>query len=89
MYCLWCSELPSYEIVIQNRVTQNDVTLGVTNSKFYRNSSFELLTGLHKILNLLTRRFNFYFSSFKSLTWSPKIEVVTRNQKAKIFTLSY
>ena len=41
------SEFLSCEIELQNRVTQNYVTLGVTNSKiFYGNSSFKLLTGL-------------------------------------------
>ena len=46
------TEFSSYKIELQNRVMQNDVTLRVTNSKiFYRNSSFELLTRLHKILN--------------------------------------
>ena len=45
------SEFSSYEIELRNQVTQSDVTLRVTNSKiFNRNSSFELLTRLHKIL---------------------------------------
>ena len=48
------SEFMSYEIELQNRATQNDVTLRVTNSKSKNQK-------LH--FELLTRRFNFDFST--------------------------
>ena len=55
------SKFSSYEIELRNRVTQNDVILRVTNSKSKnKKSHFELLT----------RRFNFYFSTFELLTRS-------------------
>ena len=55
------SEFLSYEIELRNRVTQNDVTLRVTNSKSKnKNLHFELLT----------RRLNFYFFTFELLTRS-------------------
>ena len=47
------SEFSSYKIELQNRVTQNDVTLRVTNLKFYRRTSFEVLTRVFKILHKL------------------------------------
>ena len=41
----WGSEFSSYEIELRNRVTQNDVTLRVTNSKLKNKKfHFELLT---------------------------------------------
>ena len=44
------SEFSSYEIELQNRVTQNDVTLRVTNSKSKNKKfHFELLTRSRKI----------------------------------------
>ena len=49
-------EFSSYEIELGSRVTQNDLPLRREN--FYINFSFELLT----------RSFNFYFSTFKLLT---------------------
>ena len=55
------SEFSSYEIELRNRVMQNDVTLRVTNSKS-KNKKFHF--------ELLTRRFNFYFSAFELLTQS-------------------
>ena len=55
------SEFSSYEIELQNRVTQNGVTLQVTNSTLQNiKSNFEFLT----------RRFKFYFPTFKLLTRS-------------------
>ena len=60
-----------YEIELRNRVTQNDVTLQVTNSKSKnKNLHFELLT----------REFNFYFSTF---------ELLTRTWKIKNYASSY
>ena len=53
------SEFSSYEIELRNRVTQNDVTLPVTNWKS-KNKNF--------YFELLTRRFSFYFSTFELLT---------------------
>ena len=52
-------EFLSYEIELQNRVTQNDVTIRVTNLKSKNKT-------LH--FELLTRRFNFYFSTYELLT---------------------
>ena len=50
------SEFSSYEIELRNRVTQNDVTLRVTNSKLKNKKlHFELLTQSQKM---------------KSYTWS-------------------
>ena len=44
------SEFSSYETELRNRVTQNDVTLQVTNSKSKnKNFHFELLTRSRKI----------------------------------------
>ena len=44
------SEFLSYEIELRNRVTQNDITLGVTNSKSKnKNLHFELLTRNQKM----------------------------------------
>ena len=44
------SELSSYEIQLQNQVTQNDVTLQVTNSKSKNKKlHFQLLTRSRKI----------------------------------------
>ena len=44
------SEFSSYEIELQNRVTQNDVTLQITNSKSKNKKfHFELLTWSRKI----------------------------------------
>ena len=57
----WGSEFSSYEIELRNRVTQNDITLRVTNSKSKNKK-------LH--FELLTRRLNFYFFTFKLLTRS-------------------
>ena len=59
------TEFSSYKIELQNRVMQNDVTLRVTNSKSKNKK-------LH--FELLTRRFNFYFSTFELLTRSWKIK---------------
>ena len=56
-------EFSSYEIELQNRVTQNDVALRVTNSKSKNKKSY---------FELLTQRFNFYFSTFELLTRSWK-----------------
>ena len=47
----WGSEFSIYEIEARNRVTKNDITLRVTNSKIFIEILFELLTLLHKILN--------------------------------------
>ena len=55
----WGSEFSSYEIKLRNRVTQYDFTLRVTNSK-------SKIKKIH--LELLTRRFNFYFSTSEFLT---------------------
>ena len=52
------SEFSSYEIKLRNRVTQNDVTLRVTNSKSKNKK-------LH--FELLTRGFNFYCFAFELL----------------------
>ena len=60
-YCLRGLEFSSYEIELRNPVTQNGVTLRVTNSKSKNKK-------LH--FELLTRRFNFYFSTFELLTRS-------------------
>ena len=62
---IWGLKFSSYEIESRNRVTQKDVTLRVTNSKSKNKT-------LH--FELLTRRFNFYFSTFKLLTGSWKIK---------------
>ena len=80
----WGSEFSSYEIELENRVTQDDVTLRLINSK----SFIEILlsstssTSWDIILNfeLLTRRSNFYFST---------CELLTRSWKIKSFTVSY
>ena len=58
-YCLRGLEFSSYEIELRNPVTQNGVTLQVTNSKSKNKK-------LH--FELLTRRFKFYFSTFELLT---------------------
>ena len=47
---VWGSESSSYEIELRNQLMQNDVTLWVTSSIFYGNSSFESLTRLLEIL---------------------------------------
>ena len=65
---MWGSEFSSYEIKLRNRVTQNDVTLRVTNSKS-KNKKFHL--------ELLTQRFKFYFSTFELVTRSWKIKNYT------------
>ena len=70
-YCLRGLEFSSYEIELRNPVTQNGVTLRVTNSKSKNKK-------LH--FELLTRRFNFYFSAF---------ELLTRSWKIKSYTSSY
>ena len=64
-YCLRGLEFSSYEIELRNPVTQNGVTLRVTNSKSKNKK-------LH--FELLTRRFNFYFFTFELLTRSWKIK---------------
>ena len=72
----WGSEFSSYEIELRNRVTKNDVTLRVTNSKSKnKNLHFEILT----------RRFNFYFSTFESLTRRWKIKRFTSTQRFSFF----
>ena len=70
-YYFWGSEFSSYKIELRNRVTQIDVILRVTNSKSKNKK-------LH--FELLTRRFNFYFSTF---------ELLTRSWKIKSFISSY
>ena len=65
MLLRWGSEFLGYEIELRNRVTQNDVTLRATNSKSKNKK-------LH--FELLTRRFNFYFSTFELLSRSWKIK---------------
>ena len=70
---------------LRNRVTQNDVTLRVTNSKSKNKK-------LH--FELVTRRLNFYFSTLELLTqrWKTKklcSELLTRGRKIKSFTSSY
>ena len=61
----WGLEFSSYEIELRNRATQNDVTLRVSNSKIF---IYILLLKLN--FELLTRGFNFYFSTFDLLTRS-------------------
>ena len=54
--------IPSHKKEVWNsRVTQNDVTLRVTNSK---------LKNKKLLFELLTQRFNFYFSTFELITRS-------------------
>ena len=75
------SEFSSYEIELRNWVMQNDVTLRVTNSKSKNKKfHFTLLTRSWKIksytsnFELLSRRFNFHFSTLELLTRSWKIK---------------
>ena len=79
------SEFSSYEIDLRNRVTQNDVTLRVTNSKS-KNKKFHF--------ELLTRRLNFYFFYFRVTNSKLKnkklhFELLTRSRKIKNYTSSY
>ena len=60
------SEFSSYETELRKKTSHFELLT----RKFYRNSSFELLT----------RRLDFYFSTF---------ELLTRSWKIKSFTLSY
>ena len=60
------SEMPSRKIELKIRVTKNDVAPRVDNSKnFCRNSSFEFITRVLKIvksnIELLTHSLNIYF----------------------------
>ena len=70
---------------LRNRVTQNDLSLWVANSKS-KNKKFHF--------ELLTQRFNFYFSTFELLTWRLDFyfftfELLTRGWKIKSYTSSY
>ena len=80
------SEFSSYETNLRKRVTQNGVTIRVTNSKSKnKNLHFELTT----------RRLNFYFLTFELLTQIKlknkklHLKLLTRSRKIKVFTLSY
>ena len=68
-------------------------TLSYLHEHFNKNSSFELLTRLHKNIKLnfelLTRRFNFYFPTFQLLTQSWKIKVDVWVTIAKIIVLFF
>ena len=67
-------ELSSYKIELRNRVTQNDVTLRVTDSKIFIEVLFRVTNSTSYIIKLnfelLTRRFNFYLSTFELLNRS-------------------
>ena len=61
-------------IELQNRVTQNDVTVRITNSKFFIGIIFRVINSISLntkfLLDSLTQRLNFYFSTFELLTQS-------------------
>ena len=70
----WKNKNLHLELLTPSRKTQNDVTLRVTNSKWKnKNLHLELLTPSRKKkfhFELLTRGFNFCFSTFELLTRS-------------------
>ena len=85
------SDFLRYKIKLRNRVTQNDVTLWVTNSnKFYRNCFCELLTRLRKTLSFTSSKVKFLYKNKKtSLARSRKIKkfyfkLLTQSWKSKI-----
>ena len=69
------SEFSSYEMELRNGVTQNDITLRPTNSKIFIEILLSRsLWNIKLNFELLTRRFNFYFSTFELLARSWKIK---------------
>ena len=72
------SEFSNNKIESRDRVMQNGVTLWITNSKVLQKFFFWVpnSTSLFNF-EILTRRLNFYFSTFELLTQSWKIKIST------------
>ena len=93
---VWGSEFLSCEIELRNRVTQNDVTLWVTNSKFLKEISSYQLDFIKNWIKLRVTDSKvsllfFYFRVTNSQLKNKKLpfELLTQSLKINSYTSSY